>query len=155
MSPLPDPALHAARERVVRLLTDRYADETLTIEDFEARLDRLHALATPAALEAMARELAVPARATARVTGAEFGGAGAPDYAGAFRSPDGRDATTATVAALAPRLAPAYAPAQAAGAPGVRVEASPASRRPASRRPASGRRTSRLTPAGSRGARSS
>lgn len=55
--PAPLAARDAARERVVRLLTDRYADDTLTVEEFEARLDRLHALHDPAALEAMAREL--------------------------------------------------------------------------------------------------
>lgn len=58
MPTAPDPALDAARERVVRLLTDRYADDTLTVEEFEARLDRMHALSDPAALDAMARELA-------------------------------------------------------------------------------------------------
>jgi hypothetical protein len=57
MATTPDPALEAARARVVRLLTDRVADDTLTVEQFEARLDRMHALATPAALDAMAEEL--------------------------------------------------------------------------------------------------
>jgi hypothetical protein len=57
-APAPDAArLDAARERVVRLLTDRYADDTLTVEAFEARLDRMHALTSAEALDAMAREL--------------------------------------------------------------------------------------------------
>ena len=57
MPTVSNPALDAARERVVRLLTDRYADDTLTVEEFEARLDRMHALRDPTALDAMAREL--------------------------------------------------------------------------------------------------
>lgn len=59
--PAPAPALDAARERVVRLLTDRYADDTLTVEAFEAQLDRMHALTSVAALDAMAADLATPA----------------------------------------------------------------------------------------------
>lgn len=55
MSPSPD--LESARERVVRLLTDRYADDTLTVEQFEAELDRLHGLGDVAAMERMAAEL--------------------------------------------------------------------------------------------------
>lgn len=68
--------VHAARERVVRLLTDRYADDTLTVEEFEARLDRMHALADPAALDAMARELEAAAPAPLAAT---------PAYAPAYR----------------------------------------------------------------------
>lgn len=56
------PALDVARERVVRLLTDRYADDTLTVEQFEAELDRLHGLGEVAALERMAAELTTAAR---------------------------------------------------------------------------------------------
>jgi hypothetical protein len=47
-----------ARERVVRLLTDRYADDSLTVDEFDARLDQMHALTTPESLDAMARALA-------------------------------------------------------------------------------------------------
>ncbi len=56
------PPLLAARERVVRLLTDRYADDTLTVEEFEAELDRLNALTDAAALERMADALTTGAR---------------------------------------------------------------------------------------------
>lgn len=59
---VPSPSLEAARERVVRLLTDRYADDTLTVEEFEARLDRLHALTDAAALDRMADELVTGVR---------------------------------------------------------------------------------------------
>jgi hypothetical protein len=63
------PAVHevdAARERVVQLLTDRYADDSLSLVDFETRLDALYRVADVATLEAMAASLAtaVP-RATA------------------------------------------------------------------------------------------
>ena len=58
------PALAVARERVVRLLTDRYADDSLTVDEFEARLDQMHALASPEALDAMAHALAAPAPAS-------------------------------------------------------------------------------------------
>lgn len=57
--PLAPPAdLVAARERVVQLLTDRYADDSITADEFETRLDALHRAATPAALDALARDLA-------------------------------------------------------------------------------------------------
>lgn len=73
------PALDAARERVVRLLTDRYADDSLTVEAFEAQLERMHALASVPALDAMAAELAAPtvhvpaARSAGRVGGQPVG----------------------------------------------------------------------------------
>src|SRR5207244_1200723 len=67
-SALPVPALVAARERVVQLLTDRYADDSLTVEEFEAELDRLHATHDVASLQAMAHALAAP-RATWSDTG--------------------------------------------------------------------------------------
>lgn len=69
-SPLPNsPTLAAARERVVRLLTDRYADDTLTVEQLEAELDRLHALHDVGALDRMGNELATGSRpALARPT---------------------------------------------------------------------------------------
>ncbi len=50
-----------ARERVVRLLTDRYADDSLTVEQFEAELDRLHALTDARALEQMGDALTTAA----------------------------------------------------------------------------------------------
>lgn len=57
--PAPDASLplDAARERVVRLLTDRYADDTLSVEEFEAELDRLHRATDVVALERMADAL--------------------------------------------------------------------------------------------------
>lgn len=63
-APGADPRLDAARERVVALLTDRYADDSLTIEQFEAALDRMHGLGSVAALDAMAGELAAGAAPT-------------------------------------------------------------------------------------------
>ena len=57
--PAPDASatLDAARERVVHLLTDRFADDTLTVEQFEAELDRLHRLTDIGSLQRMAGEL--------------------------------------------------------------------------------------------------
>lgn len=63
--PADSASLEDARERVVRLLTDRYADDTLTVEQFEAELDRLHNLTSVAALEQMAGELTTDARPAA------------------------------------------------------------------------------------------
>lgn len=63
-SPLPA-AGEQARERIVRLLTDRYADDTLTVEEFEAELDRMHAITDPAELERMAEGLTSGARPAA------------------------------------------------------------------------------------------
>src|SRR3712207_5178566 len=50
-------ALEAARERAIRLLTDRFADDTLTVDEFEARLDRMYQGTAPADLEALTGDL--------------------------------------------------------------------------------------------------
>jgi hypothetical protein len=50
-------ALEAARERAIRLLTDRFADDTLTVDEFEARLDRMYQATAPADLEALTADL--------------------------------------------------------------------------------------------------
>jgi len=59
--PAPTPAeraaLDAARERAIKLLTDRFADDTLTVEEFEVRLDRMYQAATPAELDALMGDL--------------------------------------------------------------------------------------------------
>jgi len=95
--PTSDLRLDAARERVVRLLTDRYADDTLTAEEFEARLDQLHALADPAALDAMARDLERPGAWTALTVAA---------YPAPYRAP-----YRAPPAAYQAPAAPAWTPA--------------------------------------------
>jgi len=51
--------LAGARERVIALLTDRYADDTITLEEFEARLDQLHAAKSASELNSLMRDLAV------------------------------------------------------------------------------------------------
>ena len=51
-------ALTAARQGAIALLTDRFADDSLTVEDFEQRLDQLYAARTSAELDAVMRELA-------------------------------------------------------------------------------------------------
>lgn len=48
-----DGALGNARERAVRVLTDRFADDTLSMDEFEARLDRMYQAATVADLDAL------------------------------------------------------------------------------------------------------
>ena len=57
--------LAAARERAIRLLTDRYADDSLSTGEFESRLDRLYATATPIDVETLVADLQV-ARQVAR-----------------------------------------------------------------------------------------
>ena len=49
--------LAAARERVIALLTDRYADDTITLEEFEARLDQLHSAKSASELNTLMRGL--------------------------------------------------------------------------------------------------
>jgi hypothetical protein len=56
-SPVQQAALEAARERAIRLLTDRFADDTLTVDDFEARLDRMYLAQSPADLDAITADL--------------------------------------------------------------------------------------------------
>lgn len=64
MPPAPAP-LADARERAIRLLTDRYADDTLSTGEFEMRLDRLYGTLTPAAAEALVADLGTPRVVTA------------------------------------------------------------------------------------------
>lgn len=56
---LPAPAgpLVAARERAFRILTDRYADDTLALEEFERRLDLVYGAPSPAAVDAIVGDL--------------------------------------------------------------------------------------------------
>src|SRR5881398_2515277 len=56
-SPVEASALEAARERTIRVLTDRFADDTLSIEQFESRLDRMYKASTVAELEALLHEV--------------------------------------------------------------------------------------------------
>jgi hypothetical protein len=62
------PPLADARERAIRVLTDRYADDTLSTAEFETRLDRLYGTQTPAAVDALVADLVAP-RAVAAPTG--------------------------------------------------------------------------------------
>ena len=77
--------VEAARERVVRLLTDRYADDSLTLDAFEARLDALYRVSDVAALDAMAASLTVPIRRPAEPA-ANWSTAPAPTPVGARRA---------------------------------------------------------------------
>ncbi|MDF1502442.1 hypothetical protein [Roseisolibacter sp. H3M3-2] len=63
-APAPTAALAHAREGAIRLLTDRYADDTLSTGEFESRLDLLYATETPAAVSALTADL-VATRAVA------------------------------------------------------------------------------------------
>lgn len=70
-------ALEVARERTIRILTDRFADDTLSIEEFETRLDRMYKAQSPAELDALLQE--VEARARRRAGAApNAGGVPAP-----------------------------------------------------------------------------
>lgn len=61
-APVQRATLDAARERAIRILTDRFADDTLTVEEFEARLDRMYKAGSTAELDAITGDLAlVPA----------------------------------------------------------------------------------------------
>jgi len=53
-------ALTAARQSAIALLTDRFADDSLTVEDFEARLDRIYSARSSAELHAVMGDLAQP-----------------------------------------------------------------------------------------------
>jgi hypothetical protein len=74
--PLPDPTgrpvapspLQAARQRATALLTDRFADDSLTEAEFEARLVWLTTADEVVQVEALAAELATPGLATRRAT---------------------------------------------------------------------------------------
>ncbi len=80
-SPADRAALEAARERAIRLLTDRFADDTLTVDEFEARLDRMYQASVPADLDALTADLV-----------------GAAAVAGAPRTPGGATAAIARAA---------------------------------------------------------
>jgi hypothetical protein len=49
-----------AREQAVRILTDRYADDSLTEAEFEARLASLSAAASPSEVQAVVADVLVP-----------------------------------------------------------------------------------------------
>ena len=69
-SPVAASALEAARERTIRLLTDRFADDTLSIEQFEAQLDRMYKATTVAELDTLLHD--VEARVPQRVSRAAY-----------------------------------------------------------------------------------
>lgn len=60
LTPADRAALEAGRERAIQLLTDRFADDTLTVEEFEERLDRMYRATTPMALDVIVRDLVAP-----------------------------------------------------------------------------------------------
>ena len=60
LTPAAPAPLADARERAIRVLTDRYADDTLSTAEFEMRLDRLYGTLTPAAAEALVADLGAP-----------------------------------------------------------------------------------------------
>lgn len=53
-------SLHAARERAIALLTDRYADDSLSEVEFEARLSWLSAADSAARIDELVADLAAP-----------------------------------------------------------------------------------------------
>jgi hypothetical protein len=61
--------LDDARERAIRLLTDGYAYDVISQEEFEWRLGQLSHADSPRAIDALVADLAVPAHEPANVTG--------------------------------------------------------------------------------------
>ena len=93
-------ALSAARESAIALLTDRFADDTLTVDEFEARLERLNAARTSEELDAVMRDLVDVRVAQPRPS--------APAGMGAYAAPTGYDPMAAR-APVAPRDGRVYA----------------------------------------------
>lgn len=62
-TPSADRALHAARERATALLTDRFADESLSEAEFEARLYWLSNADTVSRIDELVADLAAPRHA--------------------------------------------------------------------------------------------
>ncbi len=58
--PIAQSPLEDSRARAIRLLTDRYADDSLTEDEFEWRLSHLAAANTPASLDALVADLTSP-----------------------------------------------------------------------------------------------
>ena len=58
--PIAQSQLEDSRARAIRLLTDRYADDSLTEDEFEWRLSHLAAANTPASLDALVADLTSP-----------------------------------------------------------------------------------------------
>jgi hypothetical protein len=59
----PVDALDAARERAVRLLTDGFAYDVITVEEFEWRLGQMSHAGSPQAIDALVADLGTPAQA--------------------------------------------------------------------------------------------
>ena len=58
----PSASLDEARERAIRLLTDGFAYDVITVEEFERRLGLLSHADTPRAIDALVADLGTPAR---------------------------------------------------------------------------------------------
>jgi hypothetical protein len=56
----PVASLDAARERAIRLLTDGFAYDTITVEEFEYRLAQMTHASSPQAIDALVADLAAP-----------------------------------------------------------------------------------------------
>jgi hypothetical protein len=89
-----------APESAKALLTDRFADDTQTVDEFEARLERLNAARTSEELDAVMRDLVDVRRADSRPS--------APAGMGAYAAPAAYDPMAARAPA-APRDGRVYA----------------------------------------------
>lgn len=66
-APLPTgPALRERRELTIKVLVDQFAQDRLTLEEFEQRLDRAHKAVQIEQLDRLVADLAVPATAAPR-----------------------------------------------------------------------------------------
>ena len=71
----PESPLHDARERAVRLLTDGFAYDVITVDEFEWRLAQLSRAESPQEIDALVADLATPATAASP---SPFGGRAVP-----------------------------------------------------------------------------
>lgn len=55
--PVPSAALEASRAHTIRVLTDRFADDTLSVVEFEAGLDRMYKATTTQQIDGLLREI--------------------------------------------------------------------------------------------------
>jgi hypothetical protein len=102
-APLP---LADARERAIRLLTDRYADDTLSTAEFERRLDRLYQTQSAAAVETLVGDLSAPRVPATASTATVYPVYAAPAYVPTYAASTHTEPALASQAPNAPIARP-------------------------------------------------